>query len=115
VDDRARRIAENEALFRDLNEEVGIVAHAFSSGGDDRAFDFLCECGDIACAERVSMTIAAYEELRRSPLHFFVVPGHDIPDVERVISLHEAYAVIEKIGEAAEIARERDPRRGVSS
>lgn len=108
--DRARRIAENETLFRDLNEEVGIVAHAFSSGGEQRTFDFLCECGDASCAERVPITLAAYEELRSSPLRFVVVPGHEAPEVERVVETRAAYAVIEKVGETAEIARERDPR-----
>jgi hypothetical protein len=108
--DRARRIAENETLFRDLNEEVGAVAHAFSVGGEERTFDFLCECGDASCAERVPVTLAAYEELRSSPLRFVVVPGHEIVEVERVIETHAAYTVIEKTGESAEIARERDPR-----
>jgi hypothetical protein len=111
MDDRARRIAENEALFRDLNEEVGAVAHAFSAVGEERTFDFLCECGDVSCANRVPLTIAAYEELRGSPVQFFVVPGHEIPEVERVVAALEAYLVIEKIGESAAIARERDPRR----
>ena len=32
-------------------------------------------------------------------------------DVERVIETTPAYSVIEKFGDAAEIARERDPRR----
>jgi hypothetical protein len=111
MDDRARRIAENEALFRDLNEEVGAVAHSFSAGGETRAFDFLCECGDPACAQRVPLTLTKYEELRGSPLRFVVVPGHEFPDVEHVIETTPAYSVIEKFGEAAKIVRERDPRR----
>ena len=111
MDDRARRIAENEALFRDLNEEVGMVAHAFSAGGETRTFDFLCECGDPGCAHRVPLTVAAYEQLRGSPLRFVVVPGHEIAEVARVVETHDTYNVIEKIGEAAEIARERDPRK----
>lgn len=112
MDDRARRIAENEALFRDLNEEVGIVAHSFSSGAsDERTFDFLCECGDVACATRVPLTLADYEALRASPVRFFVVPGHEIPEVERVLETRDGYAVIEKVGETAAIARDRDPRR----
>ena len=111
MDDRARRIAENEALFRDLNEHVGVVAHSFAGGGDERAFEFLCECGDASCADRVPMTLAAYEELRSSSVRFFVVPGHELPDVEVVVESHEAYYVIEKTGEAADIVRERDPRK----
>jgi hypothetical protein len=111
MDERARRIAENEALFRDLNEEVGAVAHTFSLAGETRTFDFLCECGDPACAQRVPVMLTKYEELRTSPLHFVVVPGHEITDVERVIETTPAYSVIEKFGEAADIVRDRDPRR----
>ena len=109
--ERERRIAENEALFRDLNEEVGVVAQSFSSGGEERTFDFLCECGDVTCAMPVPLTLERYEELRRSPVRFFVVPGHELPDVEVVVESHEAYYVIEKTGEAADIVRERDPRK----
>jgi hypothetical protein len=109
--EREQRIAENEALFRDLNEEVGVVAHSFSAVGEERTFDFLCECGDAACAVTVSMTLAAYEELRSSPVRFFVVPGHQADDVEVVVESHDGYLVIEKTGEAAELARERDPRK----
>lgn len=111
MDERTRRIAENEALFRDLNEEVGAVAHSFSAGGESRTFDFLCECGDPACAQRVPVALTTYEELRGSPLRFVVVPGHEIPDVERVVETREQYMVVEKFGESAEIARDRDPRR----
>jgi hypothetical protein len=111
MDERTRRIAENEALFRDLNEEVGAVAHSFSVGGETRAFDFLCECGDPGCAQRVPVTLTKYEQLRSSPLRFVVVPGHEIPDVELVIETTPAYSVIEKFGEAAEIVSDRDPRR----
>jgi hypothetical protein len=111
MSERERRIAENEALFRDLNEEVGVVAQSFSAGGEARTFDFLCECGDVTCALPVPLTLARYEELRSSPIRFFVVPGHELPDVEVVVESHEKYFVIEKRGEAAEIVRERDPRR----
>jgi hypothetical protein len=109
-DDRATRIAENEALFRDLNEEVEAVAHSFSGGGESRAFEFLCECGDATCAQRIPVTLDAYESVRSSPVAFVVVPGHEIPAVERVIEARAEYSIIEKLGETAEIARERDPR-----
>jgi hypothetical protein len=111
MNERERRIAENEALFRDLNEEVGVVAQSFSAGGEPRTFDFLCECGDAVCADRVPVTLTKYEELRSSPVRFIVVPGHEIPDVERVVETTPAYRVIEKYGDAAEIVRDRDPRR----
>ena len=111
MNERARRIAENEALFRDLNEEVGVVAQSFSAGGETRTFDFLCECGDVTCAMPVRLTLARYEELRGSPVRFFVVPGHELEDVEVVVEAHDDYFVIEKTGEAADVVRHRDPRK----
>jgi hypothetical protein len=111
MNERERRIAENEALFRDLNEEVGAVAHSFSSVGEERTFDFLCECGDVSCAHPLPLTLDVYEALRRSPIRFFVVPGHQAEDVEVVVEAHDGYLVIEKTGAAAEIVRARDPRK----
>jgi hypothetical protein len=110
MDERGRRIAENEAMFRDLNEEVGVVAHSFSADGETRSFDFLCECGEASCVARVPLALATYEAVRTNPLRFVVVPGHEAPDVERVVEQRAAYTIIEKVGETAEIARERDPR-----
>jgi hypothetical protein len=110
VDERARRIAENEAMFRDLNEEVGTVAHSFVAAGEQASFDFLCECADPVCIERVQLPLQAYERVRANPIAFFVVPGHEVEGVERVAEDHSYYRVVEKTGESARIARERDPR-----
>jgi hypothetical protein len=110
MDERARRIAENESLFRDLNEEVGAVAHSFSPRGETGTYDFLCECADPTCTARVSLQLPLYEQVRASPVRFFVVPGHELPDVELVVETHPAYTIVEKAGESASIARERDPR-----
>lgn len=112
MDERALRIAENEAMFRDLNEEVGAVAHSFSSPGDAGRYDFLCECADPGCTARVPLPLAVYEAVRSNPISFFVVPGHEVADVEDVVETHAEYAIVVKTGESASIARERDPRRG---
>ena len=46
---RLRRIAENESAFRDVNEHVDFAHRRFGAGGE---VEFLCECGNPACAER---------------------------------------------------------------
>jgi hypothetical protein len=53
-----------------------------------------------------------YEELRSEPTHFAVVPNeeHVSPDVERIVDKRDRYWLVEKIGEAAEIAEKTDPR-----
>jgi hypothetical protein len=49
--------------------------------------------------------------VRSNSSHFFVVPGHEIPDVETVIESHEDWVVVKKNPEVREIAEETDPRR----
>jgi hypothetical protein len=37
--------------------------------------EFVCECANDNCLERIANTLAQYE-LRRFPTHFVVEPGH---------------------------------------
>ncbi len=108
--DREKRIGENEALFRDVNERVSALLkpHAYWR----TLSDWICECPDETCTERIAMTPEEYEELRSNPTHFAVVPDatHVRPEVESIVEMHERYWVVEKKGEAAEIAEERDIR-----
>jgi hypothetical protein len=101
VEGRERRIAENEAYWRQVNElsppEPGMLNLVF------------CECGKLACRERVPMTVAEYEAVRSSPTTFVIFPGHAIPDVESVVGTTERFQVVEKEGEAARVAIETEP------
>ena len=58
----------------------------------------------------VELTVAEYEHVRASATHFMLVPGHEIPSIERVVQRAPSYVVVEKLGEAAEVAEETDPR-----
>jgi hypothetical protein len=101
VDDRERRIARNEAHWRQVNElappEPGFLNLVF------------CECGRAQCGERVAMTVEEYDGVRASPTTFLVAPGHELEDVERVVGTTDRYRVVEKLGEAAAIVVETDP------
>jgi hypothetical protein len=98
----------NEALFREVNERIEDVTTTFVR--DEEPMEFLCECDDAACAEKVSATRAEYEEIRSVPTHFIVLPGHDDPAIEHVASHNERFLVVEKEGRAGEAAQESDPR-----
>jgi hypothetical protein len=102
----AIRVAENEAYFRALNEQ----SVRDITGDADTPHGFLCECGDEHCIDAVSLTAAEYESVREDPTHFVIAPGHELPEVERVIDRYERYYVIEKVGAAASVAEETDPR-----
>ena len=109
--ERMRRIADNEALFRSVNERVEEVNEMFATL--TRHFEIVCECGDIHCTDQISVEFPAYEAVRSDSALFIVVPGHEIPDVETVLESHSDWALVEKAEpEAREIAEETDPRRG---
>jgi hypothetical protein len=109
MDARQERIGRNEALFREVNERLQEIGTSFNLVGETA--DFVCECGDLTCAEPIRMTLADYEGVRAKPNRFFVVPGHDIPDVESVVERHERWEIVEKhAGGPAELAAEEDPR-----
>jgi hypothetical protein len=109
--DRARRerFARNEALFREVNERIRLLASEWSSDDDD-VIEFTCECANQACAERISATVADYEFVRSDPRRFLVAPGHIDLEVEDVVTEDDAFWIVEKGGEAAAKATELDPR-----
>jgi hypothetical protein len=109
VDERGRRIGRNEVVFREVNERLRELGEGFSMVSD--LADFVCECGNTSCTERVRMTLAAYEKVRSDPKYFVVVKGHEAPEYERIVSREEDYSVVEKLpGGPAEIAVKDDPR-----
>jgi hypothetical protein len=112
VDARLLRRAQNEALFREVNERIEELETDLAGYGEEDALliGFVCECGDESCGETLEVTRAQYESARTDPRRFLVLAGHEDADVARVVERHAHYLVVEKLGEAAEIAVEQDPR-----
>lgn len=111
MDERARRIGLNEAVFREVNERIESLAETFNLG--TQPLDLICECGDASCVDRIQLTHADYEQLRSDPHQFAVAPGHDIPDVETVVARSAGYHVVAKHeGQPQEVAEQTDRRTG---
>jgi hypothetical protein len=109
VEERQRRIGANEAIFRQVNERVSELNRSFSLVLERG--DYLCECGNEDCVERIALTAEEYEHVRSEPTQFVVRPGHVAPDVEDVVHSEPEYEIVRKReGEAADVARETDPR-----
>jgi hypothetical protein len=109
IEQHKKRVVENEILFRDVNERLKGVSEGF--GDVLPEFDIICECGDAACTQRISMTLDEYEQLRADAKQFAVRPGHEFLDIETIVGDHGGYLVVRKAaGRAAELARESDPR-----
>ena len=101
---RDYRLGMNEALLRSVNERIDAVGGAFAL--HDEPLDFLCECAELECAERVRLCPADYRRVRHDPTWFVVVEGHEQLDVERVVDRVGSYLIVEKIDpEAAAVAR----------
>jgi hypothetical protein len=101
------RLARNEALFREVNERINDVADAL---GRDKSYEFLCECSDTGCAERITLTHDEYEQIRADGRRFVLAPGHARTNVEREVERADEHVVVEKTGEAGEVAARLDPR-----
>jgi hypothetical protein len=108
-DEQARRVGLNEALFREVNEQIrGLNRELDADGG---AMTVICECGDADCAERLEVRVSEYERVRSDSLLFVIAKGHEFPEAERVVEQADGYDVVRKNEtEAAEVAEETDPR-----
>ena len=105
-DDREIRAARNQAMFRAINEQLARNdALAATTGSHVIA----CECADSTCVQALCISQADYEAIRCEPRRFAVLAGHIYPDVETVVDKHRTYVVVEKLGEAAEIATALPP------
>jgi uncharacterized protein YifE (UPF0438 family) len=109
VDERGKRVGRNEVLFRKVNERLRELGEGFSLVSEEA--EFVCECANTSCAERMHMPLPKYEEIRADPKRFFVLKGHEEPEYERIISENDRYYIVEKLpGGAAGIAIRDDPR-----
>jgi hypothetical protein len=107
----ADKTALNESLLRERNE--ALKAHNASVNWVDPPLaDWYCECASLDCSEPVRLTVAEYERVRSNPRAFLVAPDerHVRPEVERVVEQTDRFWIVEKVGEAAEIAEQLDPR-----
>jgi hypothetical protein len=108
MDEREVRIARTEALFRDVNERIAETAQRFDS---DEA-EFVCECADAECTERIEATLDQYEHIREDGTQFLLVPGHEDTRIERIVERpRRRLAVVKKFnGIVARTVRRLDPR-----
>jgi hypothetical protein len=109
VNERQRRVGENEVLYREVNERVRDLSDQF--GLTVETVDFVCECGRLDCNEPIKLTGAEYADVRSDGATFAIKPGHELPDTETVVEEHETYFVVRKHEDGpAQLARDADPR-----
>ena len=97
-----QRAARNEALFREVNQNIALLAERHGTASEEPVF--ICECAKADCAERLSVDVEQYRRVRERARLFFVLPGHEDPQLERVVERRPDYFVVEKTGTAGEVA-----------
>ncbi len=101
-----RRLAENEVIFREANlEAVESLAevrkveqsdHIKPANEQNLNLYFYCECADDACRKRIKMSLSDYESNHRQSNQFILLPGHEIPKIEKVVKKEQSYFVVQK-------------------
>jgi hypothetical protein len=101
------RIAKTESLFRDVNERIAEASGRFDAG----EAEFMCECSDPACSERLEVRLDEYEAVREDATKFLLKPDHVDPKVEQIVGRRRGYAIVQKVDRVvARIVRQLDPR-----
>jgi hypothetical protein len=106
----AERAAENEARFREANEQIR--ARALQLGISGQRTPYLCECDDRGCTTVLLLTAEEYENVRSGSRRFVVASGHQNAE-DRVLDEHGAFTIIEKTGEEGQLVEESNPRKRV--
>jgi hypothetical protein len=101
------RAARNESIFRGANEHMEDRLDELSSEGGRSPF--ICECEDPACTQLIRLTREEYEAVRAHPRRFVIARGHSVQEAEIIVEA-DGHEVVEKYGEAGEIAERLDPR-----
>jgi hypothetical protein len=55
MDERLRRVGENEALFGSVNDKVRTLDERFGARATPNVMTIVCECGRANCMERVEL------------------------------------------------------------
>jgi hypothetical protein len=105
----ARRVAENQARFREANEDINAIARQ----ADLPRIPFVCECANPRCVEILRLSRAEYEAIRADGRLFLNAPDHEAAALgwAVVVERRSDFVVVEKIGEAGQISEALDPRR----
>lgn len=102
-----RRMAENQVVFRKMNEQAKSFIDELSRIADDdkrmddmrhdgQALQFYCECSDENCRKRIAMTPDVYDDIHSQPDQFTILPGHNVPAIESTIAEYPSFIVVQK-------------------
>src|SRR5678815_4327769 len=79
---REERMAKNEAASREINEKI---QEAYQGEPAANRIDIVCECARMTCDAAIDIALDEYEDAREDALHFMIIPGHFVGDIEWIV------------------------------
>lgn len=110
MDAREKRLALNEAMFREINDRLESRILVFTGEGEPH-LTVLCECANPDCTERLTLMPDEYAQVRSDARQFVIAPGHEYIDIEEIVTVTDRYEIVRKTGAAGNLADQisRDP------
>ena len=104
-DTAAEKIARNNVIFREANDDIDAAASDYGFG-DGRWIPFICECSDERCMQIIQVSVEEYRRARSNARWFLHAPGHEavVPGAVRPLEETPRFVLVEKIGHAGEVA-----------
>jgi hypothetical protein len=103
-DERVRRLAANEAIARQVNEQVEQLGQRWNAA--DEPLEILCECSLAHCTLRLEVSMADYNRVRQNDARFMLVDDHVDEEIERRVDKVGEVTVVEKIGPGRDVVIE---------
>jgi hypothetical protein len=98
--DREARAAQNELVFRAVNEQIVKMTDRFREQLAD--IDIVCECANTACVGTIRIHVDDFARVERAAGTCLVLPGHEDESVEQVLERSEGYVTVWKPSVAAD-------------
>jgi len=102
--ERELRAAQNQMLFRSVNDRIRELGENPHNSVDEA--DFACECANPECIEPIRMPVSQFAALEEVENRFIVVRGHELPEVEDVVGERDGFLIVSKRGAGAEFVKE---------
>ena len=83
-----------EETFAKANEQIRARAEQYQFAA---AVPFLCECSEVRCTETIPLSLTTYREARTVSAAFILLPGHNDPQVGRIVGEGSGYVLVERI------------------
>jgi len=94
----AKKLKQNEITFKKVNEGIKKIEKnsLTPTAQKNNQIDFVCECSDENCFEKIRLTVVEFESFRRNQNQFIIKENHQTPEIEQEIGGSKDFVIVEK-------------------